>query len=502
MVGGGRRDGLRTRSEGELLAGSGRPGRWLVVLRVRGRRRAHEPPEVARAIQPDQDLAQESLEGHRLAPELEHVDRGVDDRRFRGLDRERDAWPAFGLREHPVRRAEVRVAGAAGQRLEGLVRPGPGAPRHGPGSGRHQLHHPARIPARLGKPRAGHAVPGGDATQRAGDERLRAVTLEQQDDACVPGHHRLGGPQRAGDRRGLPAPRRADHRPEQRLERERRRRLAAEHPRGPVVCPREALRDRAQGRRAHGEPDARPDAHAGPVAGLDPQGVERRGCALLDDGGRGTLGEAAEVVAEARGDGAPRPALQALDEAPHDPDPVLEGEPRVPLAPLRVARQLDVAAGDPERRHPPGRRGQPARRGDRVQQREAHGGADRGRPEIALGPLEDRGQRHQLAGRVEVQQLVDERLATVERGEPVAELVADLGAIRGPSRARCRSRPRGPGGSRRRPAGRGRPGSGSACGSGAGRRAVRHRPSTPRPRSHRPGSPPGHRWRSGWRSGP
>ena len=161
-----------------------------------------------------------------------------------------------------------------------------------------------------------------------------------------------------------------------------------------------------------------------------PSASSAAGVALLDDGGRGALGEAPEVVAEPRRDRAPGAALEPLDEAPHDPDPVLEREPRVALAPLRAGRELDVAAGDAQR----GRRAPPdvARRlAGAIAWRSASriaapiGAARRSfsaRSRIAASA-------DQLAGRVEVEQLVGEGLAALEEREPVAEGVADLDAL-------------------------------------------------------------------------
>ena len=50
--------------------------------------------------------------------------------------------------------------------------------------------------------------------------------------------------------------------------------------------------------------------------------------------------------------------------------------------------------------------------------------------QVALDALQDRGDRDQLAGGVQVQQLVREGLAALEDREPVTQLVADLDALR------------------------------------------------------------------------
>ena len=173
----------------------------------------------------------------------------------------------------------------------------------------------------------------------------------------------------------------------------------------------------------------RADARVGEVGGLELQRPERRRAPLLDHRRRRPLDEAAQVVAEARRDGAPGAALEALDEAPDEPHAVLERKPRVALAPVGAGRQAHVAAGDAQRRDAAGRGREPARRAQGVQHRQAQGGHDRRRPEVALDPLEDRRERGELAGRVEVEQLVGERLAALEDGEPVDERLARVARV-------------------------------------------------------------------------
>ncbi len=196
-----------------------------------------------------------------------------------------------------------------------------------------------------------------------------------------------------------------------------------------MVGPGQALGNRPEGRRPHREPDPRTDAQPCLVAGLDAQRVERGRRPLLHDRRGGALGEAPQIVAESGRDRAPGAALQPLEEAADRAYPILEGEPGVALAPLRVAGQLDVAALDPERGHPTRRRGQPARRGHGVQEGEPHRRCDGGGAQVILGPLEDRREGDELPGRVQVEQLVREGLAPLEGWEAVPELVPDPGAL-------------------------------------------------------------------------
>ena len=65
-----------------------------------------------------------------------------------------------------------------------------------------------------------------------------------------------------------------------------------------------------------------------------------------------------------------------------------------------------------------------------MEQRKPERGLDRGRPEIALDPLEDRLETDELARRVQVEQSVDERLGTFDDREPVPEPAAgDVGEV-------------------------------------------------------------------------
>ena len=57
-----------------------------------------------------------------------------------------------------------------------------------------------------------------------------------------------------------------------------------------------------------------------------------------------------------------------------------------------------------------------------VEHRQPERGLDRRGAELALDPLEDRRERVELARRVEVEQLVGERLAALEDREPVAQV--------------------------------------------------------------------------------
>ena len=185
--------------------------------------------------------------------------------------------------------------------------------------------------------------------------------------------------------------------------------------------------------RVVGEPRAA-RGWAGPAAGPARGGAAapaRRGCSGVgivleepqagrarqgEDGGRGPLPQAAQVLAEAGLERTEGAALEPLDEAAHEADRVLEGEPRVALAPLRPtpaasrARRRSAAA--------PIRPGASVRRlagRMRVQEGESQRRQDGRGPQVALDPVDDRGQADQLARRVEGEQLVDQVLGAVDR---------------------------------------------------------------------------------------
>jgi hypothetical protein len=151
------------------------------------------------------------------------------------------------------------------------------------------------------------------------------------------------------------------------------------------------------------------------------QGTHRGRTGDGQDGGRRPFAEGAQVLAEPcleRPEGA---AFQVLHEASDLPERILEGEPRVALAPLGRRRQPDVAADDPQRPRPSVARGQPARRQDRVQQGEAQRREDGRGTQVDLDALEHRDERDELARRVEVDELVDQRRGGLDRREPVAQ---------------------------------------------------------------------------------
>ena len=169
--------------------------------------------------------------------------------------------------------------------------------------------------------------------------------VHEEHDAAVARDRGLDRCERSAQRRRLPAPRRADRAAGERLDREDRRGVATEDPgRGPVR-ERESLLVRTDRRLAEDEPDpagrirGRPAAPAlAPLPSPAPSDPGRRRAGDAEDCARGPVGEAADVLAETRLDGAHRAALESLDEAADEPDAVLEREPRVALAPAARCR--------------------------------------------------------------------------------------------------------------------------------------------------------------------
>ncbi len=174
-----------------------------------------------------------------------------------------------------------------------------------------------------------------------------------------------------------------------------------------------------------------------------PQRSRRR---LAHDHVRGPLLELHQIRGEA---GRHRPLLvrvEAQDEGPHHPQPFLEGEPRVPLAPGVSRQRPQRAPGDADRRRSSAVGVEPSGRRDGVEECQPQGGSHRGRPRLELDAVEDGAQTDQLPGRVQLEELVGQAVlrrrvgrgvgavtgrGTVRRGEPFAEAVPNgIGQIR------------------------------------------------------------------------
>ena len=188
-----------------------------------------------------------------------------------------------------------------------------------------------------------------DPAEHRRDEALRARRPRAGTRSARPSRGRLDAPEAPGDRRGLPAPRRADGRPEQRLEGS----VAAASRPSTHAVPWYCHASRSAIGRSGGIP-----RRGGSAAGLPPRArcsassssaADRRRRRRLEDGGRRALDEAPEVVAEAR------------RHRPHAPLSSRWTKPRTIRTPssnashgLRsrhcaAAGRLDVAVGDPHR---------------------------------------------------------------------------------------------------------------------------------------------------------
>ena len=365
----------------------------------------------------------------RLASSLERLDGHLADRSRDVRRRERPPIEPLRGHEQPRARHDVPVAGAARKRVEHDVRAAPRAGRQRC-PGRHQLDQPGELLLAVLEACPDEPEAGVDAAQCGGDQSLGPATVDKEHDPAVAGDRRLDGPQRPAERRRLPAPRRADRAAGQGLERQDRRRFAAQHPGRRPIRKREALLVRPDGRLAEDEPDPPSRRPAEVAAAVAAERAPGGRAGHSHDRGRRAVAEAPEVRPEPGLDRAEGAALESLDESPHESDPVLEGEPRVPLAPLAASRRAHPPALDPERPDPPGEAVEAARREQRVEEPEAQRSLDGSGPEVALNAFEDRLQADELAGRVEVEQAVDERLAPLHDGEPVAEPVpGDIGVV-------------------------------------------------------------------------
>jgi hypothetical protein len=289
--------------------------------------------------------------------------------------------------------------------------------------------------------RSDQAEAGFDATERDGDQCLRAAAIDEVHDATVAGDRWLDvceGPAESGC---LPTPRRPDGRGREGLDGQARRRLATDDPGRRPVRERQPFLVRPDRWLAEDQADpatpARQRARAAATAGrvvfgrLGADRSPRRRTGNPEHGGRRAIGQAPQVLADPRLDRAIRATLESLDEAAHEADAVLEGEPRVALSPLGRAGRTDPSALDPERADPAREAVEPAGRQERVEEGEAEGGFDGRRTQVALDPLEDRLEPDELARAVEIEQPFDEAVAAVEHREAIAKAVADdIGAIR------------------------------------------------------------------------
>ena len=173
--------------------------------------RGRQPAELSGPIEPDQDLAEQSLVARRLAAGAEGLDRRLGHRPGGIGRRERTLVELLRRGEQAATRDHVRVAGAAGRRVESDVRPRARAGwQQAPG--RQQLHDSGGVVVGIGESRAEHAVAGGRAAHHRRDDRLRPA-VDELDDPAVAGHDRLDRLERAPDRGGLPAPRRPERAP-------------------------------------------------------------------------------------------------------------------------------------------------------------------------------------------------------------------------------------------------------------------------------------------------
>ena len=443
-----------------------------------GARRRRQPAELAGAVEADQDLAEEPLVAGRLAPGAQGLDRDVGDGP-RGLRRGERAAGRSARAARTGRGPGTRSGSPAppGDRRQADVGAGP-RPRRPSRARRQELDRPRRRrrrrrPAgRSTQPVAGAPTP----PRTAADERLRPA-VDEQDDPPVAGHRRRRPPRSA---RPIAAACQLHGAPQRRPD-QRRRSAAATRPRGrgPRRSRGTPHASRSRLGRTGGWPRTRRIRGGGgrPAVrrrrrragarrpdGLDerrgpPSRSPRRGCA----GPR----RAAPGAAPAR------PPSSRWTKPRTSRNAVLEREPRVALAPLGRRR----AAGRARRRSAapavrPGLRRQPARRQDRVQEGQPQGGEHRGGAQVALDPLEDRGQPDQLARRVEVEQLVDEASRAPSTAGNRSRSAARTSST--PTSASARARSSSSSGrlallaSRR--AGRGRRCSGSGGRSGAARR--------------------------------
>ena len=206
------------------------------------------------------------------------------------------------------------------------------------------------------------------------------------------------------------------------------RRLTAEDPGRRVIGRGEALQARPHRWLAEDEADAR--GRGGPAVGVGiiAQTEEPARATQADEGRCRALAQASQVLTEARLGRPLCPTVETLDEPAYQPEGILERQPRVAFAELGPAEWADVAGRHTQRRAPARSAAETTRRQDRVEQGEAQCGHDRSGPQVALDPLEDRTETHELAAGVEIEQLVGQALGAGDLREADAQ--------RGPHRRR------------------------------------------------------------------
>src|SRR5687768_12340244 len=104
----------------------------------------NEPPELARPVEPDEDLAEEPFVPCRFATGFQGLHRDLGHRSRDVVRRERPAVEPLWPDEQPSTRHDVGIAGASRYRVERDVRPRPGDRRkYGPGG--QQLENPDNL---------------------------------------------------------------------------------------------------------------------------------------------------------------------------------------------------------------------------------------------------------------------------------------------------------------------------------------------------------------------
>ena len=438
--------------------------------RRRADRSGREPPQLAGAVEPDEDLAEQALVAGRLAAASQRLDGGLGDglRGFHGRERALVEPLRRGEQARPGH--EVRVAWAALDRGEGHVGAGPRARR--PGRARRQeLDDPADLVVAAGEPRAHQPIARARPAEDRRDERLGAAVHEHHR-VPVAGHGRGGRFQRPADRRGLPAPRRAQGGAGQRVDGQQGRGFPAEHPGRRVVRGAEPLEAGADRWLAEEEADPRGRARSGHsrrarrAGGAGPRGSRARGprspspprgCAGPRRAAPGAgRGRRPRDAGRTRGRCGSRPRTRATDcvRARSSRSAGGRGRRRSAASPCALARsragwRAGSRAGT-RAAGPPG----PAPRGGRPRC-----GRGSRRARRAGGACAARGARRRASRRHR-----PGRSASAARRAPRRRRHR-----RG--RGRGRRRRAGPGGSRVRPAGRGRP-----CIGSGGRSAPPSRP--------------------------
>ncbi len=282
--------------------------------------------------------------------------------------------------------------------------------------------------AHLGQHGAAETQPRSHSAEHGGREPGRTGSIEQQDDLTARGQHRPDGGQRAAQGGHIPAPLSTGRGTEDGLQRQRLGSLPAQHDRGGEIREGQVLGTPVHGWLRQYEAHPRSPVPSGgqglPALGQGRADARHRCASVAQDDIAGTFHERRQVGTQTCLDRARRCSLQPLDEGTNLARPLLEEQPRVPLAPAALSGEAQPPGAEPEGGRSAEMTVEPAGREQHVRERQSQGGLDRCRPQVRVDPFGEGGDRLERPGRIEVQQLIGKLMARLGHREPRAQRLA------------------------------------------------------------------------------